>query len=105
MISERSNTIWVSAVSIWEIAIKTSIGRVRLEGMEAEEVVRHIETDGFQTMPVTFRHALGVAGLPVLHRDPFDRLLISQSVAEGCPIMTADNAIKIYDLLIVDADK
>src|SRR5947209_7777701 len=76
----------VSAVSVWEIAIKRSLGK--LTG--GEELLDAVSSDGFTWLPISERHAWEVAKLPHHHSDPFDRLLIAQARVEELPILTQD---------------
>jgi PIN domain nuclease of toxin-antitoxin system len=85
-----SPAVHVSAVSLWEIAIKRELGRLRVP----DDLPERIEQAGLQWLPITPRHAWSVPqvdGLP--HRDPFDRLLASQARVEGMPLLTADRAL------------
>jgi PIN domain nuclease of toxin-antitoxin system len=87
----------VSAVSVWEIAIKRSIGKLPAP----EDVIERIEEAGAELLTITARHADAVAALPFHHRDPFDRLLIAQARLEGCAILTSDRAFPAYDVPVV----
>ncbi|MGH3593494.1 MAG: type II toxin-antitoxin system VapC family toxin, partial [Pseudonocardiaceae bacterium] len=76
----------VSAVSAFEIAVKSAIGKLRVPGDLEVQIVEQAMTE----LPVTVRHGLAVGQLPMHHRDPFDRLLIAQAQCEGLTIVTAD---------------
>ena len=81
----------VSTVSIWEIAVKASIGKLQTpEGLETT-LERDLEASGFTILPVYFSHAVEVLSLPMAHRDPFDRLLIAQCRIEGMVAVTDDS--------------
>ena len=101
-IGDPGNTVFLSAVSSWEIAIKYRLGRLSLPEPPDRFVTPRIERDRFKPLPVTHRHALGVAGLPLHHRDPFDRLLVSQAMAEEATLVTTDEQMQRYavDLLV-----
>ena len=88
---ERSD-VAVSAASVWEIAIKRSLGKVEIEDGWASVLSRL----GFAPMPVTAVHAEAVERLPWHHRDPFDRLLIAQASIEGRTLVTADERLAAY---------
>jgi PIN domain nuclease of toxin-antitoxin system len=90
MAAER---VYVSAASIWEIAINSRLGK--LDGAVAS-FVEAIEASGFQELPVTARHAAAVSGLPLHHADPFDRLLLAQAFTEPLRLVTADDALAKY---------
>jgi PIN domain nuclease of toxin-antitoxin system len=86
-----------SAVNVWEIAIKRSIGKLTAP----ENLIERIEGAGAQLLAITARHAHAVAQLPFHHRDPFDRLLIAQAKLEGCAIITKDRAFAAYGVPVV----
>lgn len=87
-----ADEVHVSAVSEWEVAIKAGLGKIRGD-RTIESVVRE---NGFLELPVLMRHADAVRALPALHRDPFDRLLIAQAIAEGLQLITRDVAVTAY---------
>ena len=89
----------VSAVTIWEAAIKQASGKLRLRHA-LDEGVRDL---GFRELPITFAHATAAGALPPLHGDPFDRMLIAQAQLEGRSIVTSDPQIARYDVHVVDA--
>ena len=88
-----AQAVYVSAASIWEIAIKSRLGKI--EG-NAHEFAAAIEPSGFQALSVTAAHAAAVAKLPLHHADPFDRLLLAQAFTEPLRLITADRALAIY---------
>lgn len=100
-IADGRNTLYFSAASGWEIAIKTALGKLRLPGDAESYVPRRLESNGIQVLPVGLRHALAVAGLPPLHRDPFDRLLVAQALAESLTLISADEALRQYDVKVI----
>ncbi|TXL20627.1 PIN domain nuclease, partial [Methylococcaceae bacterium HT5] len=95
IISKPDNSIFVSHASYWEIAIKVSIGRLTfpLESIESE-----LQLNGFELLPIKSSHILHSASLPMLHRDPFDRILIAQAQIENLSLVTADQHIQKYAL-------
>jgi PIN domain nuclease of toxin-antitoxin system len=88
-----AEAVYVSAASIWEIAIKARLGKI--EG-DAEALAAAIEHSGLIELPVAARHAAAVAKLPLHHTDPFDRLLIAQAFTEPLRFVTADRALAAY---------
>jgi PIN domain nuclease of toxin-antitoxin system len=82
--------VYVSAASIWEIALKTRIGKMT---GDVEAFAAAIDASGFQELPVTARHAAAVAKLPLIHADPFDRMLIAQAFLEPLRLVTADKVL------------
>ncbi len=95
---DRAEEIFVSSASIWEISIKTRLGKIKAD---LEELTDSIELSGFQELPVCSRHALVVATLPLYHSDPFDRLLIAQALGEPLHLLTADAQLKQYSELVI----
>jgi PIN domain nuclease of toxin-antitoxin system len=90
-----------SAASGWELAIKVATGRLTLPGPVDRFVTAQLALNAFEVLPVSLRHALGVASLPAVHTDPFDRLLVSQALAEGMTIVTADRRIAGYPVEVL----
>jgi PIN domain nuclease of toxin-antitoxin system len=90
----------ISAASVWEMAIKASLGRLSLptsvDTYLAEKIV-----EGYRLTPVTWAQAAAVERLPFHHRDPFDRLLVSQALAERVPIVTRDRVFRKYAVDVV----
>jgi len=95
-----ASEVFVSAASIWEIAIKARLGKINVD---AGEMVAAIEGSGFQELPVTAQHAIGVEHLPLYHNDPFDRLLVAQALAEPMRLLTADGVLEQYTDLVIRA--
>lgn len=100
-ISDSSNEIFLSAASAWEIAIKATRRRLSLPEDPTRYVASRINLHGFQALPVQIHHAVQVYKLPVLHADPFDRLLIAQSQLESMPLISIDPDIRRYDVEVV----
>lgn len=94
-IADPGAMIHVSAVSLWEAAIKRALGRLRFE---SAELLDAISTGGFQALPITARHALAAGDLPRHHEDPFDRMLVAQAQAEGLTLVTHDSALEAYSV-------
>lgn len=86
-----------SVVSVWEIAIKRSVGKLDAP----DDVIERIEQAEAELMTITARHAHATGALPLHHRDPFDRLLVAQAKLERCAIVTSDGAIGAYDVPVV----
>jgi PIN domain nuclease of toxin-antitoxin system len=95
---EGAEAIFISSASIWEIAIKVRLGKIKAD---PPELIEHIEESGFQELPVWSRHAIIVAGLPMHHTDPFDRLLVAQAISEPLRLVTADTQLKQYSELVI----
>jgi len=95
-IADPRNECFVSVASCWEMAIKLSLGKLRLDAPLEQFVPEQMAANQFRLLPIDFRHATGVAGLPFHHRDPFDRLLIAQASSESMSIVSADRAFRRY---------
>lgn len=89
------NTLWVSTVSLWEIAIKHSLGKGDMP-VDAKQALNYFQAAGYQILPIYAEHTLAIAELPYHHQDPFDRLLIAQSMTEPMRLMTHDTQIEKY---------
>ena len=100
-IEAADNAVLVSAVVIWEIAIKTSAGRLEIPAADLGRLPRLIEAMGFDELSVLARHAAGVYALPWHHRDPLDRLMIAQAREESLTLVTVDPAIRAYDVPVL----
>jgi len=104
-ISDPTNTILISSVSIAEIAIKSSIGKLTLDPeLEADQysgLLSAIAESGFESIEYKTTEAPLLASLPYHHRDPFDRMLITQAIIRGCPIITVDSQFRMYPITVV----
>ena len=96
---QAADEVLVSAASIWEIAIKVRLGKLKADPMA---LVEAIEQSGFRDLPVRVTHAAYVTSLPLHHTDPFDRLLVAQAMTEPLRLLTADNALAAYTELVFD---
>ena len=84
-----------SAVSLWEVAIKTGIGRPDFQ-VDPRVLHRALLDGGYEELPIAGRHAAAVVSLPPIHRDPFDRLLVAQAMVEGMTLLTTDETVAAY---------
>jgi PIN domain nuclease of toxin-antitoxin system len=89
----ESSDVFVSAASIWEIAIKSGLGKLRAD---PAQVLSGIEPAGFDHLHISAAHAAEVSKLPHVHKDPFDRLLVAQASVEGMILLTDDDALGGY---------
>lgn len=103
ILKDSANTVLVSSVVSWEIAIKYSIARLELPEPPDRFVPDRLSRDGFIALSVSHSHALRTATLPALHKDPFDRLLIAQAQVEDVPIMSADGVFTRYEVSLISA--
>ena len=95
---DEANVIFVSVISLWEIAIKYARPRGRPDDMpiSSQDALKYFVDAGYQILDVSAPHALAVEALPILHRDPFDRMLVAQARAEPMRLLTADAAVAAY---------
>jgi len=99
VISRPENLIFYSAASLWELRIKESTGKIDLP----ENFATILQSEPFEALGVTVRHTEALRGLPMHHRDPFDRMLIAQAVAEKLTLLTRDEFIPLYDVASIKA--
>lgn len=98
VMADDDSEIFVGVGSIWEVAIKVASGRLAIPGDIGRFIDERLAANGWVALPIDQRHVLRAAGLPAIHRDPFDRLLVAQSQVEDLPIITMDPAITRYDV-------
>ena len=98
MIADKSNEVFVSAATAWELGIKQMKGKLRLSRPVSEQCANF----GFLELPISFAHAEKAAGLTMLHGDPFDRMLVAQAIVEGLVLVTADRMLSEYPVAILE---
>jgi PIN domain nuclease of toxin-antitoxin system len=91
----------MSIVSIWEILIKVQVGKLDLPQPAGPYVISKLAENRIETLPINLDHLLAFEGLPMHHRDPFDRVLIAQSMEEDWPIITSDAVFKKYPVRVI----
>lgn len=102
LLSDESHELLVSVASLWEVAIKHSLGKVTL-GTSFEDWLPSFLALGPSVLAIDFRHLVEVAALPFHHRDPFDRLIVAQARVGEIPLVTADKTLSAYDLQVIEA--
>ena len=95
LISDVENELLFSAASLWEIAIKRGLGREDFQ-VDPRLLRRGLLENGYADLPVTGEHAVALDGLPPIHKDPFDRILIAQAMVEGIALLTVDPLVARY---------
>jgi PIN domain nuclease of toxin-antitoxin system len=95
---DGADEIFISSATIWEVAIKMRLGKL---AADPEDLIKEMERNGFEELPVFARHAKEVARLPLHHTDPFDRLLLAQAMTEPMQLLTADAGLSPYSSLVV----
>jgi PIN domain nuclease of toxin-antitoxin system len=98
---DDTSTLYLSAVSAWEIAIKVARGRLQLPMPVEKYLATRTADDRIERLDIAFGHVLRAASLPPIHGDPFDRLLVAQAQAIGCPILTGDADIARYAVEVI----
>jgi PIN domain nuclease of toxin-antitoxin system len=95
LISNTDNEVIFSAASLWEIAIKQALEKNDFE-VDARVLRRNLLDNGYSELPVTGDHAVAIRSLPLIHKDPFDRILVAQATIEGITLLTADPIVARY---------
>lgn len=95
MLTDPDNELWFSAASLWEVTIKSGLGRSDFR-VEPHLLHRGLLQNGYVELAITSRHAVGTGHLPPIHKDPFDRLLVAQAEAEGALLLTTDQMVARY---------
>jgi PIN domain nuclease of toxin-antitoxin system len=96
-IEDNAAINFVSIASIWEMAIKISLGKLEING-KFEKINEQIEANGFQVLPITIHDAVALATLPFHHRDPFDRILIAQCMTNKLTFISKDKSLTHYPI-------
>jgi PIN domain nuclease of toxin-antitoxin system len=94
-IENPQNELLFSPASLWEIAIKRGLGRDDFQ-VDARLLRRGLFDNGYHELPITSEHAVAVDGLPAIHKDPFDRILVAQAIVEGILLLTMDDLVARY---------
>jgi PIN domain nuclease of toxin-antitoxin system len=93
--------IFVSAVTVWEIAMKCNIGKLTLPSPAEVWTRQRLSAHGFEMLPIRNEHIFKTFGLPLHHRDPFDRLLVTQCISENMPLISSDIRMQHYPIEVV----
>lgn len=100
ILQNEKNKIFVSKASLWEIAIKISIGKLNTS-ISFSDLEKFLSDNNFDTLEISFKHLEHLLNLPVHHNDPFDRIIICQSIMENIPVITYDNKFSLYGVSIL----
>jgi PIN domain nuclease of toxin-antitoxin system len=98
LLMDKNNTLHISFVSIWEIQIKSQLGKLDINIPLSQLIQEQQEINQFQLLPISLNHIYLLENLPKYHKDPFDRLLISQSIVEQMPILSIDKLFDLYSI-------
>lgn len=101
LIENENNLSFLSVASLWEMSIKYNLGKLTLVPSYEEFVEREVRQSNIILLNIRLEHLKMNAGLPFYHKDPFDRIIISQSLAESIPIMTVDSAFSQYSIMLI----
>ena len=101
IIEDSKNIIYFSAASAWEIAIKTELARLKIKGDLDSFIIEQLSTNSFVPLSITISHSLYTKQLPLVHKDPFDRIIIAQSKLENLPLISKDKKIRKYKVTMV----
>jgi len=97
---ESGNEWWLSAASVWEMSIKASLGRLTLPATVSDYISEKVQ-HGLKVLSIDWPHAAAVEHLPLHHRDPFDRLMVAQALADGLAVVTRDEVFADYGVEVV----
>jgi PIN domain nuclease of toxin-antitoxin system len=100
-LSQAAGTVWVSVASLWEMALKIKLGKLKMPDPFDSYVLRQIQNNRMEILPIHAPHVLETLQLPPHHRDPFDRLLIAQARKEDLILVSRDQALRAYDVQIL----
>ncbi|MDP8568955.1 type II toxin-antitoxin system VapC family toxin [Methylophilus aquaticus] len=101
LIENPENQLYFSSASLWEIAIKNKLGRADFK-VDLAVLRRSLLDNGFEEIMINSKHAISVETLPDLHKDPFDRMLLSQTLVEGVTLVTADSLVAQYPVALIN---
>lgn len=99
LLYDKKQVIYFSSVNVWEVAIKTKLSKADFRGVQTNELYQSLLENKYLELPVLSQHCLTLDKLPLIHSDPFDRLLISQAISENFTLITHDKDILKYDNL------
>ena len=98
-IQDPNNLIFISIASLWELGIKYSLGKLESQLSGFNIVFEQIESNGFEILPISTEHIQVITSLPMHHRDPFDRIIIAQSLTENIPLISSDSKFDDYGVV------
>jgi PIN domain nuclease of toxin-antitoxin system len=93
--------VWISVASLWEIVTKVQVGKLDLPVPVGNYLSAQLRANGVSVLPLIFDHVRRLEEIPLHHRDPFDRILIAQSMSESMPLITADPLLKKYSIEVI----
>lgn len=100
LLEDPQNQLYFSTASLWEISIKNKLGRTNFK-VDLPVLRRNLLDYGFVEIAINSAHAIAIDGLPDIHKDPFDRMLVAQTIVEGITLMTADSTVAEYPVALI----
>src|SRR5436190_8386345 len=97
---DPANAVWLSVASVWEMVIKSQLGKLTLR-LPLADIVGQQQANGLQILPLALAHGLAVEGLPAVHKEPFDRVLVAQANVEGAELVSADPVMHQYPVRVL----
>jgi PIN domain nuclease of toxin-antitoxin system len=101
MIQSPKSSVWISAATVWEIAIKHSLGRGDMP-VSSQDALRYFRDSGYRVLPIDPEHAAAIEDLPAHHADPFDRILVAQALTEPMRLITHDPMVARYSDTVIE---
>lgn len=101
IMSNAANEIFLSIASLWEISIKLSIGKLKINDYSTAYIEKQLVSNDIQLLPIKLSHTVNLHSMPNHHKDPFDRMIISQALEENLAIITKDNQFENYNIEVI----
>ena len=101
ILKNKQHEVYLSVVSVWEIQIKTQIGKLMLSASADKLIQEQQQNNELQILPINLAHALKIGELPLHHKDPFDRLLVAQAIVEGYILITKESLLSQYPVNVI----
>lgn len=101
LLGDPANSLFLSVASLWEITINVGIGKLTIPNSDIESVVANLAAFGIRVLPIRSEDLKALQKLPHHHKDPFDRMIVSQAQVDGIPIVTTDQRIEQYDVRVL----
>jgi PIN domain nuclease of toxin-antitoxin system len=98
LLADPANSLTVSISSLWETTLKIAIGKSTVPGSNIDFVLQNLDPFRIQLLPIRPEHLRILQTLPFIHKDPFDRILVAQAIAEGLPLVTSDHTLRSYEV-------
>jgi PIN domain nuclease of toxin-antitoxin system len=98
---DRSNTLVLSVASVWEMQVKSQLGKLTLSASLPDLIEKQKAINSFEILPITLAHVIQLQNLPLHHKDPFDRLLIAQAITENTMILSNDSEVRRYPVNVI----